>query len=177
MRIEACDFCGSKIYPLQGILFVKNNMRRYLFCTSKCIKYFEHKKNPRYFKWTKTYRLLNNKEPIKDSNTLWSSSKSTAVRYNRLNLLNALKLIKAVTKAKAARKYRFTLKNKLHIRLKEKAVLRSRFNKVLKQIEEQNTEKQIQKEEQKICVEIEEQNLENKEIKRKLKDKKIKIDN
>lgn len=47
-----CSFCGIKIYPGHGSLFVKNNLKLHYFCRSKCRKLFHLKKNPLFFPWT-----------------------------------------------------------------------------------------------------------------------------
>jgi large subunit ribosomal protein L24e len=58
MEIKICSICGSKIYPGHGSVFVKNNLKLYRFCRSKCRKLFSLKKNPIFLKWTSKNRLI-----------------------------------------------------------------------------------------------------------------------
>jgi large subunit ribosomal protein L24e len=47
-----CCVCNSIVYPGHGSLFVKNNMKSFWFCRSKCKKLYNQKKNPQYINWT-----------------------------------------------------------------------------------------------------------------------------
>mmetsp|Transcript_83366 Transcript_83366/g.122041 ORF Transcript_83366/g.122041 Transcript_83366/m.122041 type:complete len:120 (-) Transcript_83366:1005-1364(-) len=51
MDINECWFCGSRIYPGHGSLFVKNNCENLYFCRSKCKKLFKLGKNPEFLAW------------------------------------------------------------------------------------------------------------------------------
>ena len=53
-----CCMCESVIYPGHGSLLIKNDMRSFWFCRSKCKKNFKKKKNPLFLRWT----LLNRKK-------------------------------------------------------------------------------------------------------------------
>ena len=52
-----CSFCSQTIYPGHGLVFVKNNLKFYRFCRSKCRKLFHLKKNPLFLKWTLSSRF------------------------------------------------------------------------------------------------------------------------
>ena len=56
MEINDCWFCGSKVYPGHGSLFVKNNSQSLYFCRSKCKKLFKLKKNPLFLRWCNEFR-------------------------------------------------------------------------------------------------------------------------
>lgn len=58
MESKICSMCGSKIYPGHGSILVKNNLKLYRFCRSKCRKLFSLKKNPAFLKWTSRNRLI-----------------------------------------------------------------------------------------------------------------------
>lgn len=100
MRIHQCHFCSSKIYPLHGILFVRNDAKEFRFCRSKCHKAFKHRKNPRKVKWTKAFRRNQGKELTIDSTLQFATKRNIPVRYNRdlfeqtINAMNRIQEIK-----------------------------------------------------------------------------------
>jgi large subunit ribosomal protein L24e len=64
MEINECWFCGSRIYPGHGSLYVKNNCEVLYFCRSKCKKLFKLGKNPSFLRWCNIFRERNAKTTI-----------------------------------------------------------------------------------------------------------------
>lgn len=56
--IHTCTFCGANIEPGTGRMYVRNDGTILWFCSSKCMKYWRMKKDPRKLKWTKKYTTL-----------------------------------------------------------------------------------------------------------------------
>lgn len=55
--IRRCAFCGKKVEPGTGLMYVRNDGRILLFCSSKCSKNaLKLKRNPEKIKWTLEYR-------------------------------------------------------------------------------------------------------------------------
>ena len=53
-----CSFCGERIKPGTGLLFVKRDGTAFFFCSRKCEKnLLVLKRKPIATKWTKTHRL------------------------------------------------------------------------------------------------------------------------
>ncbi len=51
-----CSFCGRKIKPGTGIMYVKTDGTIYYFCSGKCRKnMLKLGRDPRKLKWTKKY--------------------------------------------------------------------------------------------------------------------------
>lgn len=48
-----CSFCGKKIPPGTGKMFVKATGKIYWFCGSKCEKNFMLGRNPKKVKWVR----------------------------------------------------------------------------------------------------------------------------
>merc|ERR1712166_1306216 len=61
MEINECWFCGSKIHPGHGSLYVKNSCESFYFCRSKCKKLFKLGKNPKFLAWCFKYRIKKGK--------------------------------------------------------------------------------------------------------------------
>ncbi|EES98546.1 LSU ribosomal protein L24E [Giardia duodenalis assemblage B] len=102
-RIEHCSFCSKPVYPGKGICFVRNDSRVFRFCTSKCHRNFKMKRNPRKVRWTKTYRLLHNKDMATDSTYDFERRRNRAVKYDRNLWEKAVHVIDRVTEIQHAR--------------------------------------------------------------------------
>ncbi len=47
-----CSYCQCEVTPATGVtLFLKNGTAQH-FCSRRCERYFEMKRNPRRLKWT-----------------------------------------------------------------------------------------------------------------------------
>lgn len=55
VRAVKCTFCGRDIEPGSGLMYVLNDGTVYWFCSSKCWKNFNMKRDPRAYKWTLKY--------------------------------------------------------------------------------------------------------------------------
>jgi len=54
--LPKCSFCGEKLKPGTGKMFVTNSNRIYYFCSKKCERNQEMGRNPKKIKWTETHR-------------------------------------------------------------------------------------------------------------------------
>jgi len=115
MRIGTCYFCSSPVYPGNGITFVRNDSKVFEFCTSKCHRNFNRKRNPRKTKWTKAYRKSAGKEMSVDSTFEFEKRRNRPVRYNRETMGSTLKAIKRVSDIKQRREEMFhTMRMRAH---------------------------------------------------------------
>ncbi len=52
-----CSFCGNRIEPGTGMMYVEKSGKVFNFCSSKCRKNaLKLGRNPVNFKWTKRYK-------------------------------------------------------------------------------------------------------------------------
>ena len=107
MRIEKCYFCSCNVYPGHGTAFIRNDSKRFRFCSSKCNKLFKAKKNPRKLKWTKASRAARGKEMTNDSVLEFEQKRNVPTRYNRDLMVKTLQAMKRVDEIKKARQQRF----------------------------------------------------------------------
>ncbi|KAL7411544.1 ribosomal protein L24e-domain-containing protein [Mrakia frigida] len=112
MRVSACSFCSVSVYPGHGTMFVRNDSKTFLFCTSKCHKNFKMKRNPRKVRWTKSFRKAAGKEMTIDSTFEFQKRRNVPVRYDRELVQTTLKAIKRVTEIKERRERAF-FKNRM----------------------------------------------------------------
>ncbi|RLG22115.1 50S ribosomal protein L24e [Methanosarcinales archaeon] len=56
MENKTCSFCGRKIEPGTGKMFVKRDGTIYFYCSSKCEKNHALKRIPRKVRWTEAWR-------------------------------------------------------------------------------------------------------------------------
>ena len=104
MRIEQCYFCGSKVYPGHGMMFVRNDGKVFWFCRSKCHKSFKMKRNPRKFKWTKAYRLTTGREMTVDTTLDFEMKRNRPVRYNRDLYAKTIEAMKRIEQIRQRRR-------------------------------------------------------------------------
>ncbi len=63
VKSRRCSFCGNKIEPGTGKMYVKVTGSIKYFCKNKCKKnMIDLKRLPRETRWTKQYRKLHNKQ-------------------------------------------------------------------------------------------------------------------
>jgi large subunit ribosomal protein L24e len=60
-QVRKCFFCGGKIEPGRGIMFVRNDGSVFLFCSSKCERNQKLGRKPQKLKWTERYHKLKGK--------------------------------------------------------------------------------------------------------------------
>jgi len=53
MEERVCSFCGNKIEPGTGLMYVLNNGMVLYFCSRKCHRNWEMGRNPKKLEWTK----------------------------------------------------------------------------------------------------------------------------
>lgn len=57
VEARTCNFCGEKIEPGTGRMYVRRDGRVHYFCSNKCFKnMIVLKRVPRRTKWSKKYR-------------------------------------------------------------------------------------------------------------------------
>ncbi len=56
VKVRTCSFCGKKIQPGRGTMYIRNDGQIYNFCGRKCrMAKLVYKKNPWKTRWTKFY--------------------------------------------------------------------------------------------------------------------------
>merc|ERR1712032_293281 len=88
-------------------MFIRNDSKKFRFCSSKCNKLFKAKKNPRKLKWTKASRVAHGKEMANDSVLEFEQRRNVPTRYNRDLMVKTLQAIKKIHAIKVARQQRF----------------------------------------------------------------------
>lgn len=107
MRVYSCHFCSSPVYPLHGIMFVRNDAKEFRFCRSKCHKAFKQRRNPRKLRWTKAFRKAAGKELVVDSTLTFAARRNVPVRYNRDLVATTLKGMARVEEIRQKRERAF----------------------------------------------------------------------
>ncbi|CUM62832.1 uncharacterized protein PRCAT00000390001 [Priceomyces carsonii] len=107
MRVYTCHFCSSPVYPLHGIMFVRNDAKEFRFCRSKCHKAFKQRRNPRKLRWTKAFRKAAGKELVVDSTLTFGARRNVPVRYNRDLVATTLKAMARVEEIRTKRERAF----------------------------------------------------------------------
>merc|ERR1712226_791837 len=114
MRVERCYFCSKPVYPGHGIIFVRNDSKCFNFCTSKCRRNFNKKRNPRKTRWTKAWRKSNGKELTIDSSLEFEKRRNEPVKYDRELWQKTIEAMKIVDKIRTKREAHFILKRLEH---------------------------------------------------------------
>ena len=107
MRVYSCHFCSSPVYPLHGIMFVRNDAKEFRFCRSKCHHAFKQRRNPRKLRWTKAFRKAAGKELVVDSTLTFAARRNVPVRYNRDLVATTLKAMARVEEIRQKRERAF----------------------------------------------------------------------
>ncbi|CAH6718489.1 ribosome biogenesis protein Rlp24p [[Candida] jaroonii] len=107
MRVYQCHFCSSPVYPLHGMMFVRNDAKEFRFCRSKCHKAFKQRRNPRKLRWTKAFRKAAGKELVVDSTLTFASRRNVPVRYNRDLVATTLQAMSRVEEIRQKRERAF----------------------------------------------------------------------
>jgi large subunit ribosomal protein L24e len=56
-RTSTCTFCGNSIEPGTGLMYVLNDGTVLWFCSRKCFRSYQLKRDPRRLKWTRKYGM------------------------------------------------------------------------------------------------------------------------
>lgn len=179
MRIERCYFCSSKIYPGHGMMFVRNDSKCFRFCTSRCRRLFNRKKNPRKTRWTKSFRKSSGKELTVDPSFEFEKRRHVPVKYNREFWVKSIEAMKKITEIRERRERKFVMdrlakdfkKQRLvnrhlvrdHIRLIRSAAAGLRKGNIV--INEEDMEEDVM---QRIIAEVSKPELKKKNKKKKL---------
>mmetsp|Transcript_35711 Transcript_35711/g.69965 ORF Transcript_35711/g.69965 Transcript_35711/m.69965 type:complete len:121 (+) Transcript_35711:61-423(+) len=113
MKFKKCSICGIGIYPGHGSVLIKNNLKIFRFCRSKCRKLFLLKKNPAFLRWTSLSRTIRGlKVNLKMDFTENIKNKFFFLKkkYNIFLTLQTLYLYKKMEKIKYNRNIDFKIK-------------------------------------------------------------------
>ena len=89
------------------MVFVRNDSKQFRFCTSKCHRNFNKKRNPRKVAWTKAYRKTRGKEMAVDSTFDFEKRRNRPVKYDRDLMGKTILAMKRVESIQKAREHRF----------------------------------------------------------------------
>jgi large subunit ribosomal protein L24e len=89
------------------MVFVRNDSKQFRFCTSKCHRNFNKKRNPRKVAWTKAYRKTRGKEMAVDSTFDFEKRRNRPVKYDRDLMGKTILAMKRVEGIQKAREQRF----------------------------------------------------------------------
>lgn len=117
-RIEKCSFCSKSVYPGKGMTFVRNDGRVFRFCTAKCRKNFNLKRNPRKVRWTKAYRVLHNHDMANDSTYDFERRRNRIPKYDRELWQKAMEVIDKVSDIQYRRQLQHRVERKREHALK-----------------------------------------------------------
>jgi len=56
--VRKCSFCGGKIEPGTGLMFVRNDGSVLYFCSSKCERNLRLGRKPQRVRWTERFRKV-----------------------------------------------------------------------------------------------------------------------
>ncbi|MEM4717268.1 MAG: 50S ribosomal protein L24e [Desulfurococcaceae archaeon] len=54
-RLATCSFCGNQIEQGTGLMYVLGDGSILWFCSGKCFRSYQFKRDPRKLKWTRKY--------------------------------------------------------------------------------------------------------------------------
>eukprot|EP01132_Coremiostelium_polycephalum_P003961 gene3961-4955_t len=120
MRLEKCYFCGGTVYPGHGIQFVRNDCTVFKFCTSKCHKNFKLKRNPRKTRWTRAFKVANNKIMTVDKSLQFEKKRNRPMKTDRNLIQTTIQAMKRIDEITEARKIRFYKQRMAGVKTKEK---------------------------------------------------------
>lgn len=83
--------------------FVRNDCKMIDFCSKKCRKSFNMKRNPRKQKWTGAFRRLHGKEMTVDKTLDFELRRNRPVKYDRLLMQTTVRAMKRISEIRAKR--------------------------------------------------------------------------
>jgi len=100
------------------MVFVRNDGRVFHFCTAKCRKNFNLKRNPRKVRWTKAYRVLHNHDMANDSTYDFERRRNRVPKYDRELWRKAMEVIDKVSDIQYRRQVQHKVERKREHALK-----------------------------------------------------------